>query len=113
MEQQQQMDPQALMSRAGDIAKEIRRSEAYPALLGGIAGGIAGGLIAAIIAGRASSGRVTSARNVVADTVASIKKESQAQDGGWSVREVIQLATVLAGLAKQVQAMIEERRQAA
>lgn len=101
--EQQSMDPQVLMERATELFKEIRKSEAYPALLGGIAGGIAGGLMAALIAGRA-----TSSRNVATETVDRIKKASAG--GGWSMREAVQLATVIAGLAKQVQAMYQERR---
>ena len=34
--EQQSMDPQVLMERATELFKEIRKSEAYPALLGGI-----------------------------------------------------------------------------
>ena len=53
----QPFDAQALMSRASEITKDIRKSDAYPALIGGIAGAVAGGLIAALIAGRVASSR--------------------------------------------------------
>lgn len=104
--EQEPMDPQVVLARVGELAKEIRKSEAYPALLGGIAGGIAGGLMAALIAGR-----VASSRSGVAGVVDSLKKEA-ASGGGWSMREAVQLVTVIAGLAKQVQTMYQDRRRA-
>ena len=95
---QQQFDSRELMARAGEVAKEIRKSDTYPALVGGLAGGLAGALIAAIIAGRASS-RATEAA------------PSTAKDGrgGWALRDVMQLLTVGATLAKQVQAWMKEQ----
>jgi hypothetical protein len=95
---QQQFDSRELMARAGEVAKEIRKSEAYPALIGGIAGGLAGALIAAIVAGRASS------RN--SKVSASAPKDAR---GGWALRDVMQLLTVGATLAKQVQSWMKEQ----
>jgi hypothetical protein len=45
----------------------------------------------------------------VADAVDNLKKETSA-GSGWSMREAVQLATVIAGLVKQVQAMYQDRR---
>jgi hypothetical protein len=100
--QDQPFDSQALMARATAVAQEVRKSDAYPAVVGGIAGGIAGGLIAALIAGR-----VASARPASAETRASRPKESS---GGWALRDLVQLVTVVATLAKQVQAWYQEQR---
>ena len=97
---QQQLDSPELLARAGEVAKEIRKSEAFPALMGAIAGGVVGALIAAIIAGRVSSRR--------ADSSASAAKEAH---GGWALRDVIQLLTVVAALAKQAQAWMKEQEQ--
>ena len=94
---QQHIDTSEMLERVGEVAKEIRKSEAYPALIGGIAGGVAGALVAAIIAGRRPP-----------------PKPSTADDGGghgrgWSLRDLVQLATVVATLAKQVQAWMKEQ----
>jgi gas vesicle protein len=88
-----QFDAQALMVRARLVAQEIRRSDVYPALIGGMAGGIAGALMAALIAGRVAARRAE-------DT----PREKESRKFNWSVREMVQLATVVASLAKQVQA---------
>ena len=98
----QPFDAQALMSRASEITKDIRKSDAYPALIGGIAGGIAGGLIAALIAGR-----VASSRNSVAEIVDNVKAEAGSR---WDVKDLVQLATVAAALVKQVQAWYREQK---
>ncbi len=95
---QQQFDGRALIERASEAAREIRKSDAYPALVGGIAGGIAGALMAAIIAGRVTSRS--------ADSESSGAKASR---GGWSVRDLVQLLTIAATLAKQVQVWLKEQ----
>ncbi len=94
MPEQQQFDAQALMGRVGEVAKELRKSEAYPAIVGGVAGGIAGAMIAAIIAGRKSS----PPRQVTAAEASSRKSGIN-----LSLKDVMQLATLVASLAKQVQ----------
>ena len=91
-----QFDAQAMMMRVGEVARQIRKSDAYPALVGGIAGGIAGALMAAIIAGRRPPPQPSPA-------------SGRGQGRGWSLREVVQLLTVVAPLAKQVQAWYKER----
>ena len=96
---QQQIDGREMMRRVGEVAKELRKSEAYPALIGGVAGGIAGALMAAIIAGRASSSRR-------AETASG---EAKASRGGWALKDVVQLLTVVATLAKQVQGWLKEQ----
>ncbi len=96
---QQQLDSRELVERAGKVAKEIRKSEAFPALIGGIAGGIAGALIAAIIAGRRSAPQPSSAT------------DKAGQGKGWALRDVAQLLTVVATLARQVQAWMKEQEQ--
>ena len=94
---QQQFDGRELMERAGAVVKEIRKSDAYPAVIGGLAGGLAGALIAAIIAGRASRSTSAASSNV---------KDGH---GGWALRDLVQLLTVGATLAKQVQSWMKEQ----
>ncbi len=98
----QPFDTQAAVVRAGELASQVRKSEMYPALIGGIAGGVAGALMAAIIAGRVSSPRPT----VHVSTAAG--KETQGK--GWTAREIIQLATVVATLFRQIQAFAREQK---
>ena len=93
-----QFDTQALRVRAQLVAQRIRRSDAYPALIGGIAGGIAGALMAALIAGRIAARRAE-------DT----PRGKEGRRFEWSLREGVQFATVLASLMKQIQAWSKER----
>ncbi len=93
----EQLDVQTIMIRANEIGKEIRKSEAYPALIGGIAGGIAGALVAVIIASRMTSRRSES-----------VETDRSAQRG-WSLRDMVQLMTVLTPIVKQVQAWFKEQ----
>jgi hypothetical protein len=95
---QQQFDGRELVARAGEVAREIRKSDAYPALIGGLAGGLTGALIAAIVAGRATS------RN----SEAALRASKEARSG-WALRDVMQLLTVGATLAKQVQSWMKEQ----
>ncbi len=94
---QQQMDAREVMERVGEVAREFRKSEAYPVVVAGISGGVAGALMATLIAGRRRS--LESAR--VAD--------EGTQKKSWALRDVIQLATVIATLGRQVQAWIKEQ----
>ena len=91
---EQQFDAQALMRRVTEVAKELRKSEAYPAIVGGVAGGVAGALIAAMIAGRRSASPSQVAAPMAAAAKSGIK---------LSLKDVMQLVTVVAALAKQVQ----------
>ena len=96
---EEQFDVHALGERAQLVARQLRRSDAFPALIGGIAGGVAGALMAVIIAGRMGAPR---------EQAAPRKKGSPKFD--WSVRELMQLATVAAPLLKQIQAWSKEQR---
>jgi hypothetical protein len=93
-----QFDTQALLVRAQLVAQRMRRSDAYPALIGGMAGGIAGALMAALIAGRIAARRAE-------DT----PRGKEGRRFEWSLREVVQFATVLASLMKQLQAWSKKR----
>ncbi len=94
MEMEEPFDTQALMDRISELSAEIRKSDAYPAIVGGIAGGVAGALMAALIAGRFAS------RRLAADGSSnhSPAKESRAR---WSPREMVELVTVVASLVRQ------------
>ena len=95
----EQFDTQAFLTRAQLVEQQIRRSEAYPALLGGIAGGIAGALMAAMIAGRIAARREQAA-----------PRERASPKSAWSARELIQLVTVAAPLLKQIQAWVSTNK---
>lgn len=100
--EQQQFDAQELMARVSTVAKELRKSEAYPAIIGGVAGGIAGAIMAVVIAGALSSKR----------QAAPAASEDDAKKAGrppMSLRDALQLLTVLASLAKQVQELSKEQ----
>ncbi len=91
-----------MLSRAGELVRYVRRSEAYPLIVGGIAGGIVGAVMAALIAGRVA----TSSRQQVAEEAIGETKKSE----GWSLREVVQLATIAATLIRQAQEWYQERQ---
>lgn len=95
---EKEFDAQAMMERARLVVAEVRKSEAYPAILGAIAGGIAGALMAALIAG----GR--SARRGGDESVNATVRPS------WSPRDIVQLATIVAALVKQVQLWYREQK---
>jgi len=95
---EQQFDAQALMTRVNVLAQELRKSEAYPAIVGGIAGGIAGAVMAVIIAGALSSRRSTEA-----------EKNTAPAGRSFSLRDAVQLLTVIASLVKQIQAWAKEQ----
>ncbi len=100
---EEQFDPQAMVERAGELARVIRKSDAYPALIGGVAGGVVGALMAVLIAGRMTSSRRAAVQ------AAEVAKEDGVRT--WSLREVVQLATVVASLAKQAQDWYASRRE--
>ncbi|MBI3537009.1 MAG: hypothetical protein HY070_05575 [Chloroflexi bacterium] len=85
-------------------AKKIRQSDAYPALLGAIAGGIAGALIAALIAGM-----LAPRRGAGSDTPPEQATKKSNARAGWSPREILELVTIGAALAKQIRAWAAER----
>ncbi len=94
MQEQKGFDAQALMGRVNEVAKELRKSEAYPAIVGGMAGGIAGAMIAAIIAGRKSSPR---------RVTAAVETERPKSGFNMSLKDAMQLMTLVVSLAKQAQ----------
>lgn len=100
--QEQPFDLEGMLGRAGEIARELRRSDAYPAIAGAVAGGIAGALMAIIIAGRA-----TSSRRALPERATSAVRE---MTEGWTARDVVQLATIVAGLGRQAQEWMASRK---
>jgi len=94
---EKQFDTQAVTERAMQIAKELRKSDVYPVIVGGIAGGIAGTFMAILIAGRRSSARSAAA------------EETGKSSKGISIREVMQLVPVILSLVKQVQAWTQKQ----
>lgn len=101
---QKQLAVQELATRAQRVARTLRQSEAYPALVGGIAGGIAGALMAVLIAGRLA--RQTASRKLSTPQVAAAQEKPRFD---LSVREAIQLVTLLASLARQLQIWLRQR----
>lgn len=102
---QRQADVQEIAARAQLVARAVRQSEAYPAIVGGLAGGIAGALMAVLIAGRLA--RQTASREPSTPRIVSAAQEKSRFD--LSVREAIQLVTLLASLAKQLQIWLRQR----
>ena len=100
---EQQLDGQAMLERAGEIAKQVRKSDAYPAIAGALAGVIAGGVVAALVAGRVASSRRARAAEVANVT-------DQVEDRSWNLREIVELAAIAAGILKQVQEWYQERQ---
>lgn len=97
---EEQFDARAMVQRAGEVAKEIRKSEAYPVIVAGVAGGIAGALMAAIIAWRRPSPKPSPVN------------DAAEQGKAWSIRDLVQLLTVVATLGRQVQAWLNEQKKA-
>lgn len=97
---QPQFDAQQIWARIPLFARALRQSEAYPAIVGGIAGGIAGALMAILIAGR-RTGRATALREQPTESKTAARFD-------LSVRDAIQLVTIVASLVKQIQAMAKK-----
>jgi hypothetical protein len=97
---EKQFDTQAVMERAIQVAKELRKSDAYPAIIGGIAGGIAGTLMAVLIAGRRPSAGPSAP-----------EEETSKSSKAISVREVMQLVPVIMSLVKQVQEWTQKQNE--
>lgn len=102
---QKQLDVQEIVTRVQLVARALRQSEVYPAILGSVAGGIAGALMAVVIAGRIA--RRDAAREPSAPREQSSAKDKSRFD--LSVREAIQLVTIVASLVKQIQAWTRQR----
>ncbi|MBI5303390.1 MAG: hypothetical protein HY868_14745 [Chloroflexi bacterium] len=99
-----QTNPAEVFARVGQVAKELRKSDAYPAIVGGIAGGIAGALMAAIIASRVAPRNPAETK---ADTAPRASKDGHP---GFSIQDLAQLATVVISLARQVQTFVKEHK---
>jgi len=98
---QERFDTETMVERAKEIAQDIRASEAYPAILGGIAGGIAGALMAALIASRFAP-RV--------EPPTSERHAAHAR-AGFDLRQGVELLAVVAGLVKQAREWYSQERQ--
>ncbi len=96
---EKQLDAHEMLARAGEVARALRQSDAFPAIIGGIAGGIAGALIAGIIAGQVASRSSKSSES-----------EPKHARGGWTAKDLAQLIGVLVPLAKQAQAFLKEQK---
>lgn len=94
---QQPMDLTELRARF----EIVRRSEYFPAVLGAVAGGLTGALMAGLIAGGM---RGPSRAGVVRDGVAG----ASSAVFGLSAKDVIQLFTVVAALARQMREWREQ-----
>lgn len=101
---QERFDTEMMVERARELAYEIRKSEAYLAIVGGIAGGIAGALIAAMIASRFAP------RPEPPEAPASGNRSQGGRGGGFELRNAIELLTVVAGLAKQAREWYSKER---
>lgn len=97
---EQRFDSEAMVERARELGRTIRKSEAYPAIIGGIAGGIAGALMATIIASRFAPRP---------ESQSTLESSSKAK-GGIAAREMVQLLGVIAGLVKQAREWYYQER---
>ena len=97
---QERFDTEMMAERAREIVQDIRASEAYPAILGGIAGGIAGALMATLIASRA-------ARH---DPPPASERHAAPSRASFDMRQAVELLAVFAGLVKQVREWYSQER---
>lgn len=104
---QKQLDVQEIAARAQGVVRAVRHSEVYPAIIGGVAGGITGALMAVLIAGRVAGQGTTREVSAPREQSPAVKEKSRFD---LSVREAIQLVTIVASLVKQIQAWAKERR---
>jgi len=100
---QERLNPEMMVERAKEIAQDIRASEAYPAILGGIAGGIAGALMAALIASRFAP-RERSPQPAPDDD-----KRGSGR-AGFDIRHAVELLTVVTALVKQARDWYSQER---
>jgi len=95
------VNPEEMLLRVNEVMKEIRKSELFPALLGGLAGGVAGALMATLIAGRATARR--------SDAPAATAHAAPAKPG-FALQDLAQLAMVVVSLARQIQTFAKEQK---
>ncbi len=72
---------------------QLRRSEYFPAIMGAVAGGLAGAIIALVIGSR---------KHVTVEKVTEAGPAEQGVILGFSAKDLLQLATVVASLARQL-----------
>ncbi len=72
---------------------QLRRSEYFPAIMGAAAGGLAGAIIALAIGSR---------KQVTVERVTEASAADQGVILGFSAKDLLQLATVVASLARQL-----------
>jgi hypothetical protein len=101
---EERYDTEMMVERAREIAQAIRKSEAYPALVGGIAGGIAGALMAALIASRFAP------REELPPESTPASERRQSARAGFDVRQTVELLAVVAGLVKQAREWYSKER---
>ena len=75
--------------------ESLRKSEYFPAILGAVAGGLTGAVMAGLISGGKKTEKV-----VVSD---SSERARQGVVLGFTAKELVQFATVVAGLVRQMQ----------
>jgi ApbE superfamily uncharacterized protein (UPF0280 family) len=88
---EQQFDLEVLEAKF----QAVRTSEYFPAILGAVAGGITGALMAALISGGKREAQSDSGGTSLAD-----KKTGYL--GGFSPRDLMQLATLAVSLSRQM-----------
>lgn len=104
---QQSIDISQLTSKI-DVAElqarfeSLRKSEYFPAVLGAVAGGLTGAIMAGVI----SSGKKT--EKVVVSGPAETSRQGVVL--GMSPKELVQLATVVTGLVRQMQDWRQQNR---
>ncbi len=106
----QQFDSDAFMGRVSVLADRVRSSNAYPALVAGLAGAVAGAIVATLIASRVSRRALPRSVEKTVEQVAEKKTEKESGKG-WTAREIVQMATIGVTLLKQVQDWYAQRQQ--
>ncbi len=106
----QQFDRDAFVGRVNVLADRVRSSNAYPALVAGLAGAAAGAIMATLIASRVSRRALPRSVEKAVEQVAEKKWEKDSGQG-WTAREIVQLATIGVTLLKQVQDWYARRQQ--
>ncbi len=94
---QQPLDLQQLEERF----QVLRQSEFFPAIMGAVAGGLTGALMAGLIAGRRGPSEVV------------VEKSGPADKGvvlGFSAKDLLQLATIVAALARQLREFRDQQQ---
>ena len=102
---EQRFNSEMMVARARGLAKEIRQSEAYPAVLGAVAGGIAGALMAALIASQFAP------RAEPSPQPSPVDDRRERARAGFAVRDAVQLLAVVAGLIKQAREWYARERE--